>query len=771
MKRQILTLAMALMAVMTISAQRMVRVVGNVKDTVEVWRVDQIYFIADTVKTLKDTPDTIDLGLSERWADRNMGAKSPKDPGLLIGWGDTTLTNLSTKLQYFPIEGISKDISRTNYDVASAKWDKKWHMPTEADMNELIAACNWTWVSEGDSVGVVGTWKTDVTKTIFFPATGYREGEADPAEAAKGYYWTGSIATTNSEYARYLSFSESSATPSVTNQNLKRFIGMAIRPVTDPLAPAKVPTSIANVTTNSITSTSAKVVVTLDGDLDDIQDNVVVSYGTSENNLNQSKTGSKATTITINLSGLTQNTKYYLKVTIPKTAGGQLESSVLSITTIKDDGFPVPEYVDLGLSVKWAKWNMGSKAALHVPTDNTKVYYVFGEPDPANHSTAAKDHPFYKSSYSAGTYDIGGTEYDIATVMWGPDWRIPTGKQFEELSNLTWKFGTYTEGGYTCEAWKVTAPNGNYIYFPAKLGASSSTGSNKATWYWTSENKSKGSAYYVQLQSVPYTSSGQFINQYPIRPIYVGTNNSGNNQNQGGEGNENQGGEGNENQGSESGGDNGNTTPDNAPDDVEAIDLGLKVKWASKNLGAKYVSSVGGYYAWGDTIPNRSNYYSVYSYIYKDNSSETGKNGMKYLGTSSDHTCSYTIAGTEYDAAHREWGGNWRMPTMLEMRQLIDECTWTRKSYTDKDGVVTSGYEITRTGYSGKLFLPCAGQLSNGFNYSNNAYYWTDEIYPSLRETFNTYAYALVTNYINGNIDLDKIERQYGLLIRPVLPK
>jgi len=767
MKRQILTLAMALMAVMTISAQRMVRVVGNVKDTVEVWRVDQIYFIADTVKTLKDTPDTIDLGLSVRWADRNMGAKSPKDPGLLIGWGDTTLTNLSTKLQYFPIEGISKDISRTRYDVTFAKWDEKWHMPTEAEMNELIAACDWEWISRNDSTGVLGKLKTDETKTIFFPATGYREGEADPAETAKGYYWTGSIATTNSEYARYLSFSESSATPSVTNQNLKRFIGMAIRPVTDPLAPAKVPTSIANVTTNSITSTSAKVVVTLDGDLDDIQDNVVVSYGTSENNLNQSKTGSKATTITINLSGLTQNTKYYLKVTIPKTAGGQLESSVLSITTIKDDGFPVPEYVDLGLSVKWAKWNMGSKAALHVPTDNTKVYYVFGEPDPTNHSSAAKDHPFYKSSYSAGTYDIGGTEYDIATVMWGPDWRIPTGKQFEELSNLTWKFGTYTEGGYTCEAWKVTAPNGNYIYFPAKLGASSSTGSNKATWYWTSENKSKGSAYYVQLQSVPYTSSGQFINQYPIRPIYVGTNNSGNNQNQGGEGNENQGGEGNENQGGESGDDNGNTPPDNAPDDVKAIDLGLSVKWANKNLGATYVSSAGNYYAWGDTIPNRASY-STSSYIYKD---ANDTNGMKYLGTSSDHTSSYHIGGTEYDAAHREWGGNWRMPTLVEMRQLIDQCTWTYTSQTDKDGVTTAGYEISRSGYSDKLFLPCVGEKRTSAYNTSNGYYWTDEIYSSIPGSFNKYAFALSVNTNTNSIDIEYEGRQFALPIRPVLPK
>jgi len=94
------------------------------------------------------------------------------------------------------------------------------------------------------------------------------------------------------------------------------------------------PTSISSINVTSVTYDKATIVVTLGGDLDDIQDNVVFSYGTSENSLNRSVTGSKATTITINLSGLTQNTNYFLKVTIPKTAGGQLESEVISFKTL-----------------------------------------------------------------------------------------------------------------------------------------------------------------------------------------------------------------------------------------------------------------------------------------------------------------------------------------------------------------------------------------------------------------------------------------------------
>jgi hypothetical protein len=76
MKRQILTLLIATMAVLTATAQKKIVVVvdGEEKLVTDVWRVDEIKFIDSDVKTLNDTPDTVDLGLSVRWADRNLGA-------------------------------------------------------------------------------------------------------------------------------------------------------------------------------------------------------------------------------------------------------------------------------------------------------------------------------------------------------------------------------------------------------------------------------------------------------------------------------------------------------------------------------------------------------------------------------------------------------------------------------------------------------------------------------------------------------------------------
>lgn len=756
-----------MMAVLTVSAQKKLVVVvdGVAQEPIDVWRVDEIRFIDGEIVKLNDKPDTLDFGLSVRWADRNMGAASPKDRGRLIGWGDTTLTNLSKKKQYFPIKDVTNEssISGSQYDVAKVKWGNKWHMPTDTEMQELIDACNWSWVEEDDSVGVIGKLKTDETKTIFFPVTGYREGEADPAEAAKGYYWTGSIVKNQTLYAKYLDFAKGSgSSATLTMTNLKRYMGLAIRPVTGPV---KAPTKIesANVVSSSIKPDKASITVNMSGDMDDYEF-IIVSYGTAESQLTYSnttdahhqKTTAKAKTITIDLSGLSQKTTYYVKVYV-KTTDGRLESGVVSFTTAEATSFPAAEYVDLDLrsGVKWAKWNMGSKAALDVPK-NDYARYFFGDPTGEVHSSGTPS--FTLSTYATGHYDIGGTQYDIATVKWGSGWRTPSKEHFDELKSLTWKADTYTEDGYTYYAWKVTGKNGNYIYFPI-IGCkykNQITNDKETAWYWTSENLSRDVArYLIVTKAMTEMSGGSSDYQMPIRPIYVG--------------------------------DTGTTTPvdpidnpdpnpnpnpnpdDNTPDGVEAIDLGLSVKWANKNVGAKYVSSAGNYYAWGDTLTRST--YNAGSYVYKDDSSETGVNGVKYLGTSSDHQSSYNIGGTEYDIAHRQWGGTWRMPTMLEFSELIRFCTWTPKVYTDADGASVSGYEITRSGYSGKLFLPCVGQMRNGISFKNDAYYWTDEIYSSVPEIFNMYAYSLFVDHSNNTAETVKVGRQFGLPIRPVQPK
>ena len=59
-----------------------------------------------------------------------------------------------------------------------------------------------------------------------------------------------------------------------------------------------------------------------------------------------------------------------------------------------------------------------------------------------------------------------------------------------------------------------------------------------------------------------------------------------------------------------------NGTEDEAktPDGVEAVDLGLSVKWANMNVGATKDSGFGSYFAWGETKPKK--YYSWGTYAW-----------------------------------------------------------------------------------------------------------------------------------------------------------
>ena len=55
-------------------------------------------------------------------------------------------------------------------------------------------------------------------------------------------------------------------------------------------------------------------------------------------------------------------------------------------------------------------------------------------------------------------------------------------------------------------------------------------------------------------------------------------------------------------------------------DEVEAVDLGLSVKWANMNVGAKKESGFGTYFAWGETQPKE--YYSWKTYAWSRGDSQ-----------------------------------------------------------------------------------------------------------------------------------------------------
>ncbi len=140
----------------------------------------------------------------------------------------------------------------------------------------------------------------------------------------------------------------------------------------------------------------------------------------------------------------------------------------------------------------------------------------------------------------------------------------------------------------------------------------------------------------------------------------------------------------------ENGSNNGGQTSNNQP---EAVDLGLSVLWASCNVGANSPEEFGDFFAWGEVEP-KANYNDS---NYKWGTEEYGHK-TKY-----NETDGKIVLDPEDDAATQNWGGDWRMPTLEEMTELLTLCTWT---WTTQNGVC--GCKVTSRMNGNSIFLPAA---------------------------------------------------------------
>jgi hypothetical protein len=178
---------------------------------------------------------------------------------------------------------------------------------------------------------------------------------------------------------------------------------------------------------------------------------------------------------------------------------------------------PEDEYVDLGLSVKWATMNIGANS----PEDYGD-YFAWGETKPKDtytwstytlckgSSTTMKK---YCTNSLYGTVDdksVLDPEDDAAHVNWGGAWRIPTHDELNELrTKCTWTWTTQN-GVNGCF---VTGPNGKSIFLPAAgyRNGSSFQGTGSDGYYWSSS---------LETGSCSYAYCVYFINSSSVDLYY-----------------------------------------------------------------------------------------------------------------------------------------------------------------------------------------------------------------------------------------------------------
>ena len=191
----------------------------------------------------------------------------------------------------------------------------------------------------------------------------------------------------------------------------------------------------------------------------------------------------------------------------------------------------------------------------------------------------------------------------------------------------------------------------------------------------------------------------------------------------------------------------------------EYVDLGLSVNWATCNVGAENPEDFGGYFAWGETESRYSFNASNYKW------SEGGivillkYNFSSWFGTVDNK---YTLEPAD-DAAHVQWGGNWRLPTEAELNELVANCTFTWTTLNDVKGcLVTSKKE----GYTDRsIFLPAAG-----IRFETNCYDCCAYMCRSLCQESPHHTIMLYYDDEDG-IETSMISRNQGLSVRPVCPK
>ena len=222
-------------------------------------------------------------------------------------------------------------------------------------------------------------------------------------------------------------------------------------------------------------------------------------------------------------------TTYYARAFV-QNRSDVLYGNEISFTTAERLVESGHEYVDMGLSVKWATMNVGATIV-----EEGGKYFAWGEVE--EKVTYMWDNYHYGNSRTTLSKYCESEEYgtvdnkavldlwdDAAYMIWGGKWRMPTYNEWDELlRNSTW---TWVEQNGVKGVRVRSTKNGNCIFLPTtgyKVGADLNY-KDVIVGFWSGSLSKNGSymSYGVSIENPNNTASFYGFNRYngyPIRAV------------------------------------------------------------------------------------------------------------------------------------------------------------------------------------------------------------------------------------------------------------
>ncbi len=531
---------------------------------------------------------------------------------------ENSLTKYNTNSSYGTVD--SRTVLLAADDVAHVKLGGKWRMPTYAEWTELRNYCTWVWTTQNgregnlvtgpngnsiflpsagierypDSGYVGGYYWSSSLQTLYpnralgvsFYSTSFSTGGSDRCygESIRPVFEVDKVSVTGVSLNKTsLSMTEDetqtlTATVTPSNATEKSVSWSSSNTSVATVSSSGVVTAKASgsatitVTTNDggkkatcLVTVKARTVAVTGVGLDKTSLSMTVgdfqtltATVTPSNATDKSVTWSSSNTsvATVSSSGVVTAKGIGTATITVTTNDGDKRALCTIVVNDKPYSVAVPEPIDLGLSVKWASFNVGA-----TKPEEYGDYFAWGETEPyfSNRDPLTwkegKEQGYNWASYRwcMGTMEsltkyctlssdgykgftdgktVLDPEDDAAHVNLGGKWRMPTEAEFTELlDNCDFEYSSVN--GIEC--CKVIGPNGSFIFFPF-------TG----YFFSISINDSSGIGYYLSASlSKPYASATYYMNWnvevlrvrsspfmvermgglrnygYPIRPVYA----------------------------------------------------------------------------------------------------------------------------------------------------------------------------------------------------------------------------------------------------------